>query len=144
MKATMSPKATPAIRQPMAAPATAPPEIPPEDPSDDGEVTAKLVSDVEAVDVVSVDLSPVPLSVSSATVELAVGASDGFDAAVSVAAPVVATPITPETTTFCSGAAEISAASTVVVKFPPSTLTTKVTGCFTVVMKGGPDISVMG
>lgn len=96
----MSPKARPAIRQPMAAPATAPPEIPPEDPSeDDGKVTAKLVSDVEAVGVVSVDSSPVPLSLDSASVEpvvdvLGASVSDGSDAVVATAASVVATPIT--------------------------------------------------
>lgn len=98
----MSPKARPAIRQPMAAPATAPPEIPPEDPSeDDGEVTAKLVSDDEAVDVVSVESSPVPPSLDFASVEPVVdvlgasaSASDGSDAVVATAASVVATPIT--------------------------------------------------
>jgi hypothetical protein len=109
MKAAMSPKARPAIRQPMAAPATAPPEIPPEDPSeDDVEAAAELVSDVDAVDVISVDVSPVPLSVFSASVELVVGVlvapgSDAFDVAVfaavfvAVAASAVAIPITPVT-----------------------------------------------
>jgi hypothetical protein len=156
MKAAISPKARPAIRQPMAAPATAPPEIPPEDPPDDpsedaGDATAEPVFDVEAVDVMPFDVSPVPLSLSSASAELVVKISDvpasnGFDVAVFVAvgASVVTTPITSTTVTFCSGATRISAAATVLVKLPSPAPTISVAGFVKTVLKGLVAISVMG
>jgi hypothetical protein len=112
MKAAMSPKARPAIRQPIAAPATAPPEIRPEDPSeDDGKADAKLVFDVDVVDVMPGDISPVPLAVPSASVELVTEispapASPVLDGAVVVviAASAVAVPITLVTITLLPAA----------------------------------------